>query len=198
MPNWCNCNVSITSTPEEVERIAEALQDATSKNYLGDEPFTFKEEWLGNLLCYTGKTADEVSNGDICCRGSITYWEKISDTQISMCLETAWSPQFGAFPPFFNYLGVHPEVIYTAEEYGNLLFVTNDPVVADTYILYDRAMCETYYDLTESDLHKMLIDEYDMDEREGESMPDLISRAEDERDISVYQYEYEDLDAWVV
>lgn len=196
MPNWCNVNAYIKSTPEEIEKIAAALKETMSIDL--SEGNKDSRRWLGNLLCYTGMSEDDVDKSGICCRGWVEDITRTHTDLIQMQFESAWSPQFGAFPPFFEYLGVHPEVTYTAEEVGMELYVTNDPAVVDTYILYDRAMCETYYDLTESDLHEMLIDEYDMDEREGESMPDLISRAEDERDISVYQYEYEDFDTWVV
>lgn len=198
MPNWCSCNLNITSTPEDIGKIEEALQKATSKNYLGDEPFSFKEEWLGNLLCYTGKDPDEVSSGEVCCRGSIEYWEKVSDTQITMDLDTAWSPQFGAFPLFFDYLGVHPEVTYSAEEFGNLLFVTNDPHVDGTYILedYSGERENTLYDLSEQSLLQTLQYDYGMGMKDGESVEDFIRRAEVEQDISINQFEYEDFETW--
>ena len=135
MPNWCWSQVHISTDEEKLNKIYEEMKKALSSNKLGAD---FGNEWLGNLLVYTGMDKDEVIHGHINCRGSITDFDIDDNGELMMNLETAWNPQFGAIKKFIEYvLGEDAEYDfrYTAEESGCELYCSNDDEVVDTYYI---------------------------------------------------------------
>lgn len=135
MPNWCWSQVHISTDEEKLNKLYEEMKKALSSNPLGAD---FGNEWLGNLLVYTGMDKDEVIYGHIGCRGSITDFGIDDNGELMMNLETAWNPQFGAIKKFIEYvLGEDAEYDfrYTSEESGCELYCSNDDEVVDTYYI---------------------------------------------------------------
>ena len=164
MPNWCWSQVHISADAGKLNKLEEAMKKALSKEDTSD----FGNEWLGNLLIYTGMDSDEVASGSIRCRGSVTDFGRDENGELMMNLETAWNPQFGAIKRFIEFvLGEDAEYDfrYTAEEEGCELFCSNDDEVVDTYYIdawdADEALeyLVAYYSyLPEEDLHKGLVE----------------------------------------
>lgn len=200
MPNWCFTNLKIESDNKSViEKIGKAMEDALSKRYLPDEPY-YLDNWLGNLLCYTGMTVEEVNESEIRCRGSVDYLETAGD-EIVMDLSTAWSPQLGAVKKFLEHLEVPEDSVhlfYTAEEPGCDIFCTNDPDIEGTYTL-DDCDSDTLYELSESEFRDAMAEKFgEHDEIRNLPIDDLISWAYDEFDtFSAHRFDYEDIDVWM-
>ena len=200
MPNWCFTNLKIESDDKSViDKIGKAMEDALSKRYLPDEPSYF-DNWLGNLLCYTGMSVKEVGDSEIRCRGSVDYLDTEGD-EIVMDLSTAWCPQLGAVKKLIEYLGISEdeyELIYTAEEPGVDLFCTNDPVIEGTYTL-DDFESDTLYELSESEFRDAMTEKFgEHDEIRNLPAEKLISWAYNEFDsFSAHRFDHEDIDVWM-
>lgn len=196
MPNWCSSNLTLTAKPEDLDKIENALNSALSKRVLPDEPQYFDNTWLGNLLAYTGMSREEVEKTDISCRGTIDDVSRYEDS-IVLYISSAWSPQFGALKVFLDYLDVHPEIIYIAEEFGSDIYVTNDPDYVDTFYLSTDK--DNWYDLTEQDFRETLVEQYGEHE-EFHNLPidKLIEWALYEfEDVCIHKCEYADFDEWL-
>lgn len=204
MPNWCSTTITIHDKPEEIKRIYTELEKAFSVNYLKDDPASFGTRyWLGNLLCYQGMTIDEVSNSPICCRGTVEYLDMSDDDEIVMDTETAWNPMLEPIMSFLSYIKSSPEIIYTAEEPGNELYLTNDPAVANTYYFecdFDDVRAWKYkdcyeYGLSEDSLREILCDMLSYDYEIDIDIDGIIEEAEYEFEyICIHKYEYADID----
>ena len=141
MPNWCWSQVHISTDEEKLNKLYEEMKKALSSNPLGAD---FGNEWLGNLLVYTGMDKDEVLHGHINCRGSITDYDIDENGELMMTLETAWSPQFGAIKAFIEYVlddendedaKYDYDFRYTAEESGCELYCSNEDGTVGAYYI---------------------------------------------------------------
>lgn len=122
MPNWCATYITIQNeNEEELKRLEEELTNALKGN-----DSDFGDNWLGNLLLYLGYSLDEVSTGPISCRGSIDYIERFDD-ELLIDMQSAWTPHLLPIKLFTEKYAPESEILYTAEEPGFELYLTNDP-----------------------------------------------------------------------
>ena len=199
MPNWCMTTMTIhpaSETKPFSKEMLEKLETAIDTNYLGDDPWTFHESWLGNLLCATGMTPEEVTNGGIRCRGRVAYCET-SEEEIYLQVETAWCPQLGAVKKFLDHFGAEAEIIYSAEEPGTEVYYTNDPDEEGSFI-FDDFNVGSFYDLSESDLREMLTEKCGKhDEIDNLPVKELIAWAlNNYDDLSIHQFENLPIEEW--
>ena len=200
MPNWCWSQVHICTDEEKLNKLYEEMKKALSSNKLGAD---FGNEWLGNLLVYTGMDSEEVIHGHIGCRGSITDYGIDDNGELIMNLETAWNPQFGAIKKFIEFvLGEDAEYdfYYTAEESGCGLFCSNEDDMIDTYQIdtfdADEALDHLvafYSYTTEDDLHRGLVEYLGHDGEFEDLLEEASKKAEEEgRGLYFNKYEYID------
>ena len=128
MANWCFTDVSL-SGPEDQIKIFDKAYREMRKNTPED-----KDVWLGSMLMYTGLSEDEVINGDVPCRGVVYFYES-TDDQITLNTYTAWEPIVEPIVILRDRIAPDLEIIFTAEEPGNGVFVSNDPAVYNMYLL---------------------------------------------------------------
>jgi len=200
MPNWCWSQVHISTDEEKLNKLFGEMSIALSSNPLGAD---FGNEWLGNLLVYTGMDKDEVISGHIGCRGSITDFGIDDNGELMMNLETAWNPQFGAIKKFIEFvLGKDAEYgfRYTAEESGCGLYCSNDDEVIDTYHI-DAWDCDdaldhliAFYSYTTEDDLKCGLEEYlGHDGEFDDLMEEATAKAEEDgRGLYFNKYDYID------
>lgn len=123
MPNWCSSYVRIKASGKSLDVLESEIEKATDGRYPETD---FGNEWLGNLLLHIGMSRDDVIYGDINCRGYIVDWIKNAD-EITMDIESAWSPHVKCIKEFCDYFVKDADVFYTAFEPGSEIFLSNDP-----------------------------------------------------------------------
>ena len=127
MPNWCYSNVEIVGSEASIDRLEKEFDLALSKDRIRTD---FSKEWLGNLLLHIGMSKDEVLNGDVRCRGAVTYFAREAKDRLVMDTETAWVPHMQCIKMFVDHYADDAAIFYRAEEPGCCLFWSND----DEYI----------------------------------------------------------------
>ena len=127
MPNWCKTNVTITASPESIDVLVKEFMDAMRSNPLEAD---FGNRWLGNLLLHIGMDSEAVIRGDVRCRGEVSWLEKQNDTSLHLELLSAWNPAMQCIKLFCDHFVKDAEILYVAEEPGNMLYWTNNPDVA--------------------------------------------------------------------
>lgn len=127
MPNWCFSDVEIISSKENIDILEGHFKKALSSNPLEAD---FGNNWLGNLLYYIGLPEEQVIHGSPRCRGSILYFNRDTDNDETIRLQTesAWSPHLQCIKMFVDHFVNEDDVdiFYTAEESGCGLYYTND------------------------------------------------------------------------
>lgn len=133
MPNWCMTNIYINNeNEEELKDFYKKLEEWTSKNYCENG---FGLRWLGNVLGNSG--IDTMENGDfnIRCRGWIEYFDLCDSNQLQIQTATAWVPMVKMWVKVCEKYLPNAEIIYTAEECGMILYITNDHDLAGKYVV---------------------------------------------------------------
>lgn len=112
-------------------------------------------------------------------------------------VESAWRPQFKGLCFLLNTLEIKPKrILYTAEELGSGLYVSNDPAYVNTYYLSTDN--DNWYDLSEAELRDTLADIYG-EHCNFRDMPinDLMAWARSEfDDLNIYRCDYEPFETW--
>ena len=204
MPNWCYTIIKLYNTPEKITALDKALQEAQKEWRVKSD---FGSMWLGNLLVHMGYSKDEVVNGDIRCRGSITDIS-VSKEEINLATETAWSPMLQVIRLFADKFAPDTEITYTAEEPGCELYWTNDPDYEGTYYAdgYLDGEYEHLYELTDcspNTVARTLEDELKLPKTEDESdkyIQELCKRLNEKMEVedpdlylTLNQYQYVEL-----
>lgn len=137
MPNWCFTNIAINTDSEET---AKAIYDKLENEWLkapeGEPVSGFGNDWLGCLAVNSGVIAsyDDIDESPIACRGEVED-VTLDGESVYLVTSTAWGPMiepiYRAIEKNFGLDGI--DIVYSAEEPGNQLFITNDESVADTY-----------------------------------------------------------------
>lgn len=155
MPNWCSTDLTFNGEEKELKKLADFVEEYKKKKL----PGVSFDWWLGNILIYSGVgTFDEVVKGDIDCRGCITYTE-LTEDQYIVQTETAWGPMVRLWKVAIEALGLDLEIIYTAIEPGCEIYVTNDPVYYDAYIVDGSDLDNgDYWDVLEDEAKELLDD----------------------------------------
>lgn len=129
MPNWCYTDIYINC--EDKEKLRDfycKIEDWTSKNYKENG---FGLDWLGNIVGNSGiGTIDENKDTDLFCRGWLEELElENDDTQLWIRTNSAWQPALKMWDLLVKQYIPEAELVYSAEECGEGLFNTNDPIL---------------------------------------------------------------------
>lgn len=209
MPNWCFTNIAINTDSEET---AKAIYDKLENEWLkapeGEPVSGFGNDWLGCLAVNSGVIAsyDNIDESPIACRGEVED-VTLDGESVYMITSTAWGPMiepiYRAIEKNFGLDGI--DIVYSAEEPGNQLFITNDESVADTYYVEidDEAgeqvlgafgvedyECDNY---SEEYLVEKLKAAFGIGEDEKPTIDELLDTAAEHPGIYIYLWEYEPL-----
>lgn len=133
MPNWCLTNINITH-PDigKVKELYDKLQEWTAKNAAENG---FGHSWLGNIVLASGiGTVDTGNPTDFRCRGCVICLD-ISEDVITVSTETAWCPMLRMWQALVDRYLPDAEIIFTAEEPGFEVYVSNDLTIIGNYVL---------------------------------------------------------------
>ena len=145
-------------------------------------------------------SVDEITYGDISCRGSIEDWDIPEPDRLTMWLNTAWTPQLGALVKFLEFIGVNDDITFTAEEFGCELYCSNNPDDVNTYYMYCESTKDIdHYNIRADEIADYLKEAYG-DHPEIDTLPidDLIDWALNEfDDLYIIKCEESDLTEWI-
>lgn len=139
MPNWCSTNVIIRHNDKKsLEGLYNKIKEWTSKDYYENG---FGNSWLGNIVGNSGIAEwDEKGNGFynadgefISCRGLITSCD--CHGEINIWQDDAWSPNLKLWGLVLEKYLPDAKLIYTGEEPGCGLYVTNNPDIEGLYCI---------------------------------------------------------------
>lgn len=128
MPNWCITDIRISSENRQgLKRLYEDIcrWTAPGSRFIPDQGFG--KNWLGNIVGFSGIGVPDSGKGPRC-RGRLVYIDFEDGEQITVSTETAWCPALKMWDMLAEkYLGGSYSIIFTAEEPGEGLYLTNDP-----------------------------------------------------------------------
>ena len=207
-PNWCLTKIDINTDSEET---AQAICDKLEKWLKApeDESIDGGDDWLGCLAVNSGVIAsyDDIDESPIACRGEVECLTLDSDG-VHMLTSTAWEPMleviYRALEKNFELDGI--DIVYSAEEPGCDLYVTNDEDVAGTYCvdIYSDAgeqvmdafgveedgKCDNY---SEEDLIEKLEKAFGIGDDENPTIDELLDIAAERPSIYIHMWEYASL-----
>lgn len=140
MPNWCYTQITISHDDQkEIDKLYNLIEEWTSKNYKQSD---FGNYWLGNIV---GNSGIDTWDGDfkIRCRGRLFDLNK-SEKELYIATETAWTPMLRMWLKILEKYSPDAQLIYTAEEPGCCIYVTNNLDLKDKYIIDDWSDCYDY------------------------------------------------------
>lgn len=209
MPNWCFTNIAINTDSEET---AQAIYDKLENEWLkapeGEPVSGFGDDWLGCLAVNSGVIAsyDDIDESPIACRGDVEYLALDSES-VHMLTSTAWGPMlepiYRAIEKNFGLDGI--DIVYSAEEPGCGLYITNGEDLADTYRVeidgeageqvldafgVEDGECDNY---SEDYLIEKLKAAFGIGEDENQSIEELFDMAAEHPGIYIHLWEYEPL-----
>ena len=118
MPNWCSTDYRCYGNKGELVELKEKLDYLSSL----EKPLVengFGKLWCGCLVSLLGGDWNEVY-----CRGEIDSYE-FSGTTLCISVTSAWS-ELGEWRKFIKSKFPNIHIVYSAEEPGNIYYVTND------------------------------------------------------------------------
>lgn len=205
MPNWCFTAAIVRSDDNcKLKSIYDKLnewlvEDDKNKSDFGDG-------WIGNLAVHSGILAsyDEINRIPIACRGSVEDVEFDGDS-IYIAMSTAWEPMlealYRAIERNFGLDGIN--IVYSAEECGNGVYLTNDDDVIGQYLVEidDEAEREVKYAFgvvdynmdtySEEELIPILRRAFGMCDSDDVDIEDLVDEANEHEGITINKWEYE-------
>jgi hypothetical protein len=162
--------------------------------------------WLGNILGNSG-LAEWTEEGfvtpsgeKIRTRSSVEMLEYDEYVGIKIFQEDAWGPMVRVWQLIFDELLPDSQIFYTAEESGNLIFVTNDPDYEDKYYIdicdapKEFQDIEPLYDADADYVIEILKRIFETDESDIDK---LLSMLTDDGDIDwlwIHEWEYCDIE----
>ena len=178
MANTCMTTVTINGDQDELKCLAKIIDEAMN------DPDPTRRGWLGHLLCDYEK---EVSH-----RGEISYFEE-TDDQLFLDIETAWSPMMGPIKLIVERYAPNAEIIFTAEEPGSEIFVSNDPCVIGMYEVWGSEcfpnMPDDYRGIGDLISEKELKPLLEQSLGHTGEMADLVAEMNELDDVSIHRYE---------
>lgn len=209
MPNWCFTNIAINTDSEET---AKAIYDKFENEWLkapeGEPVSGFGNDWLGCLAVNSGviDSYDDVDESPIACRGSVED-VALDVVSVNLVTSTAWGPMlepiYRAIEKNFGLDDI--DIVYSAEEPGNELYITNDEDIADTYHVeiddeagrkildaFDAGdyECDNY---SEKYLIEKLKKAFGIGDDENPTIEELLDTAAEHPGIYIHLWEYEPL-----
>lgn len=213
MPNWCFTNITMTGQIEKVQFLHDKIKEWTSKDYAQNG---FGNNWLGNIVLGSGiATEENIDKRDAPrCRGTIINLEidfldpcaigfyfglmKQQNAALKIQTETAWNPMMKMWSMINERYNLNLNIVYSAEELGCELYLTNDPDIAGTYIIdaYDMDEIQTEYCIEEKYVIRELQELFSTTEIDIEKLINMFDESEysDRMTIGKYSFvEIEDL-----
>lgn len=207
MSNWCLTKIDINTDSDET---APAIHDKLEQWLKApeDEFINGSDGWLGCLAVNSGVIAsyDDIGKSLILCRGEVECLTLDSEG-VHMLTSTEWEPMmeviYRALEKNFDLNGI--DIIYSAEEPENGLYVTNDKNVAGTYRvdIYSDAgeqvldafgiedgECDNY---SEENLIVKLKKAFGIGEDENPTIDELLDIAAEHPSIYIHLWEYASL-----
>ena len=134
MPNWCSTRVTLRCKDEAASHAVYDKLKSWNKSVMDTD---FGDAWLGNILVNSGFCSGEKAcySPSLRCRGFI-LWIKTDGQDVLIDTETAWAPMLQMWRIVCD--RCFPEVtkiLYTAEEPGMEVFITNDEDIVGNVIL---------------------------------------------------------------
>ncbi|MBO7715866.1 MAG: hypothetical protein J6S85_20045 [Methanobrevibacter sp.] len=191
MPNWCNTSITINhENKEELKKMFDKVQKWLETDIL-NHGFRART-WLGNILGNSG-LADWIedegfvtpSGEKIRARSSVEMLEYNEVEGIRIFQEDAWSPMLRVWQLIFDEFLPESQIIYTAEESGNILYLTNDPDYEGKYCI---DICdapekfqdiEPLFDADEDDVIEILQSVLETEETDIEKLLTELTNADD-------------------
>ncbi len=196
MANCCSTAIRITcNSPAMADEFADKLSLWSKFPAM---PRYKDAAWIGNLLTWAGLNPDKYE-----CRGDLE-WVDVSEAQVSIDTDDAWTPHIKAIDALCKtLLGDTYTLRYTAEEPGQGIFWTNDPDVEGSFIIDNwggnpaitEVVGDEQYDASESLVRELL--ETLFPERKGEAITRLIQEfeASDYSDgCAIHQWYYQPIE----
>lgn len=132
MASCCANYIMIKGEKTELSNLFDLLEEWTDNMVY---PTSFGKNWLGNIVIRSGiGTVYENKETDIYCRGhvcEITF----EDDEIYIQTESLNRPAIQMWNELCKKYLSEYNLIYSAEDYGNDIFLTNDDAYKDKYIL---------------------------------------------------------------
>lgn len=157
MPNWCYTSISIESDNKDgvkplYDNILKWQEEGTKiENSWGND-------WLG-LLVEKGLEVDPVNSNEYSCRGQF-YDLQISNDgkQLSCGTETAWGPMNELWIALIDKYIPGAKFIYTAEESGMEVYITNDPDMTSKFYIDSWGKIEPEWSADEGDVRDVALE----------------------------------------
>ena len=197
MPNWCN--TTITFHGKNAKKLNDLITKWTEES-LSD--VAFGSRWLGNCLVNSGILEfKDAAFGEIRCRGSIEYYDLTDDEELTVVTETAWSPMLKMWDIINKKLNLNLEIIYTAEEPGLEVYMTNDPSMKDIYavdIYIDKEDYPFGYEIQDYEVPKEKLEEIKKEMKAifpfAKNFDEMDRHVGDNSFVSVHEYEFVDIE----
>lgn len=201
MPNWCYSTVKIEASLPSLEKVKSEMDMALSSNPLNAG---FGNEWLGNLLYHIGVSENEVDYGKTRCRGSVEDYE-LENGALVLHTESAWRPHVQCIKDFVDHYVDDAKVIYVADEPMLDLHWTNDPNEVDrVYVMHcisDRpelkgiqTLVDSIQGMKKEDAYQKLSAFLGVDGSFEFLVDKLIEKVNEDDYLSIYAYEYVEID----
>lgn len=199
MPNWCFTNITMAGQREKVQFLYDKIEEWTSKDYAQNE---FGNSWLGNIALGSGiATEEDIDKRDAPrCRGAIINLEielnNIQDAYLTVQTETAWNPMMKMWSMINEQYDLNLNIVYSAEEPGCELYLTNDPDIAGTYIIdaYDMDEIQTEYCIEEKYVVRELQELFSTTEIDIEKLINMFDESEYSERMSIGKYSFVEIE----
>lgn len=187
MPNWCANSLEIVGDKDEIKKFASLIEEWTSKNYIENG---FGPKWLENIVGNSGLA--DPCDGSYACRGELyeaDVFERGDKAELTLYYDTAWCPATRFVQDLCEkHLPSGYEILYTAEEGGCGIYVTNRDDLMDTYCLDSYGDIEGDFSISAEAL-KTLIKEQ-LKYKRNFSLASLIKRAQKKLEVCINKWEY--------
>lgn len=211
MPNWCFTNITMTGQIEKVQFLHDKIKEWTSKDYAQNG---FGNSWLGNIVLGSGIASEEDidKRDNPRCRGTIINLEidfldpcaigfyfgltRQQNAALKIQTETAWNPMMKMWSMINERYNLGLDITYTAEESGCELYLTNDPIVAGTYIIdaYDMDDIQTDYGIRGTYVVRELQKLLSTTESDIEKLINIFEESEYSDHMTIGKYSYLDIE----
>ena len=199
MPNWCFTDIKMTGEKEKVQFLHDKIEEWTSKDYMQNG---FGNTWLGNIVLGSGiATEEDIDKHDAPrCRGSIVYTDidlfDTNNAELTVQTETAWNPMMKMWSMINEQYDLNLDIVYSAEEPGCELYLTNDPDIAGTYIIdaYDMDEIQTEYCIEEKYVVRELQELFSTTEIDIKKLINMFDESEYSERMSIGEYSFVEIE----
>lgn len=132
MPNWCSNNYSFQGDIKDVQALKEVLDKAKAEISIKHES---KDLWTIDVIDYLYTEEEKAKRFEGLNKRESFGDYSINDGILDAWTESAWDNCVPAWNLIIEDHFPSLELIYTSEESGLAYYVTNDPCVAERYIL---------------------------------------------------------------